>query len=154
MVIYGKTIPNYLKQKKVIRTGNVTGQYAEWWVANKLNLKLAKIGEAGFDATSQDGKNIKYQIKGRIFKTDTGGGDELGAVKNTTNKIFDYFVAVIFNPDFTVKVAIKIPYEVYIRHALKKDKNSTRLILNKTRIEKLLEEEGVKLISVKKNGSD
>jgi hypothetical protein len=97
-----------LRYKEVIRTeNNPTGDYAEWLVTQKLNLRLEKNSAAGYDAKDLDGN--KYQIKGRRI-TPRNTSTQLGVIRNLDKKDFDFLIAVIFNENWEVQQAAKIPH--------------------------------------------
>ena len=53
-----------LHERGVVRTANSPiGDYAEWLVAKRLDLRLENSSNSGYDAV--DRNNIKYQIKSR-----------------------------------------------------------------------------------------
>jgi hypothetical protein len=99
-----------LRQRKVIRSNNnPTGDYAEWLVSEKLGLKLAQKSQMGFDAIDET-TNLRYQIKGRRVTPDNKSA-QLGTIRNLEANDFDFLVAVIFDLDWQVVRAAKIPHE-------------------------------------------
>lgn len=97
-----------LQHREVIRSkNNPTGDYAEWLVKEGLGLQLAPPSAKGFDAT--DSQGLRYQIKGRRI-TPENTSTQLGVIRNLNGKDFDFLVAVIFDADWQVHYAAKIPH--------------------------------------------
>lgn len=123
-----------LKEREIARSFNaVTGDYAEWLVAQKLNLALATTGKSGFDATDSEGK--KYQIKGRRGKSTT-----LGIMREIEKAKFDFLIAVFFDDDFSVRMAYLIPYKVVWEEArtkMNEYQNGVVLNINTTWVKKM-----------------
>lgn len=98
-----------LQQRAVLRTrNNFVGDYAEWLVADRLNLQLSANSKKGYDATDSDG--LRYQIKGRRTST-TNSSRQLGVIRNLDAHQFDVLVAVVFDESWTLVSAFSIPYE-------------------------------------------
>lgn len=93
-------------------------------VSRNLGLTLAKNSERGHDA-QKDG--VKYEIKGRHL-TASNPSTQLGAIRDF--KAFDFLVAVLFNADFSINVAVLMPSQVARRYAKATlHTNSYRLLL-------------------------
>ncbi len=104
-----------LKRRGVVRTrNNPVADYAEWLVSQRLRLTLASGNTQGYDATGEDGS--RYQIKTRRLDA-TNKSRQLSPIRNLQNAEFDYLVAVLFNRDFTVKEAYRIPHSAIEAHA-------------------------------------
>jgi len=104
-----------LKERKVVRTrNNPVADYAEWLVTQRLGLSLERNSKRGHDATDQSGK--RYQVKSRRLDK-TNGSKQLSVIRNLDASEFDYLVGVLFNRDFTVKEAHKIPHGIIREHA-------------------------------------
>jgi len=104
-----------LLTRNVIRTANnPIADYAEWLVAAKLNLKLLNSSNSGFDAIDVDNKRI--QIKCRKLKK-TNGSRQLGVIRNIDNNPFDSLIAIIFNENYEVIEAYKIPLAIIKNHS-------------------------------------
>ncbi|MDP3775504.1 MAG: hypothetical protein Q8Q85_14690 [Gemmatimonadales bacterium] len=88
--------------------------YAEWLVARKLRLRLAANSTAGFDATDRQGK--KVEIKARR-QTPTSRPSHFSALRGLEEKRFDYLIAVLFDQDYSVVRAIRLPYKAVRRLA-------------------------------------
>lgn len=98
-----------LQRRNVIRSkNNPTGDYAEWLVSTKLGLRLETNSAKGFDAT--DSQGLRIQIKGRRV-TPKNKSTQLGVIRNLVARDFDFLVAVVFDANWHVKLAAKIPYE-------------------------------------------
>lgn len=98
-----------LRQRNVIRSNNnPTGDYTEWLVSTKLGLTLETNATKGFDAT--DSQGLRYQIKGRRV-TPENRSTQLSAIRNLDGKDFDFLVAVVFDANWQVHHAAKIPHQ-------------------------------------------
>ena len=99
-----------LRNRGVLRSSNnPTGDYTEWLVAEGLGLRLNKNSEKGYDATDADG--VKYQIKGRKLSP-SNSSTQLGVIRDLDKQEFDFLIAVVFETDWQVKCAVKIPHAV------------------------------------------
>ena len=104
-----------LKERKVVRTrNNPVADYAEWLVTQQFGLSLERSSKRGYDAIDQNGK--RYQIKSRRLDP-TNESKVLSVIRNLETNEFDYLIGVLFNRDFTVKEAYKIPHSVIREHA-------------------------------------
>src|SRR5690242_5812454 len=92
---YFVLILDELRSRKIIRTSNnPIADYAEWLVANKLNLKLAINSQPGFDAVGDDG--IRYQVKCRRLTTQNKS-KQLSVIRNLEANKFDYLIGGLFH---------------------------------------------------------
>jgi hypothetical protein len=99
-----------LHRRGVVRTGNnPIGDYTEWLVCDRLGLKLQPNSRASYDGV--DSNELKYQIKGRRSKQATGNV-QLSVIRNLELRGFDYLIAVVFNSDYSIRFAAKIPHSV------------------------------------------
>ena len=99
-----------LKHRGVVRSkNNPTGDYAEWLASSRLGLTLATNSAKGFDATDPEG--LRYQIKGRR-NTPENPSTQLGVIRNLDACDFDFLIAIVFNADWQVLRAAKIPHGV------------------------------------------
>jgi hypothetical protein len=89
-------------------TNNPVADYTEHLVTNALGLKLAAKSTKGFDAT--DSGHKRYEIKGRRRGSHRERVTRLSAIRDLDKQHFDYLVAVLFHPDYTVFRACQIPY--------------------------------------------
>ena len=96
-----------LGRRKVIRTqNNLVGDYAEWLVCEALGLEAQPNSKASFDAI--DGQDNRYQIKGR--RSD-GTSIQFSTIRNLEQRGFDFLIVVAFHGDYSVRFAVKVPYE-------------------------------------------
>lgn len=101
-----------LQRRKIARSiNNPVADYTEWLVATKLALDLVGNSSSGHDATTSDG--TRYQIKGRRVGAETTS-IQLSALRNLKQHNFDYLVAVVFEPDFSIRHAALVPREVVL----------------------------------------
>lgn len=123
-------VESELRRLGIIRTNNLTGDYAAWLVARCLNLELRGNSNMGFDAVDESGS--RYQIKSRrIENTSTPiTGVQFGFISDLEKRNFDYLIGVVFAGDFTVRYAVKIPHAVIGDYARFREKsNGHRLVL-------------------------
>lgn len=107
------TVLDELRRKEVIRSkNNPTGDYAEWLVSKSLGLTLETNSAKGFDA--KDPSGVRYQIKGRRI-TPENSSRQLGVIRNLHGNDFDILVAVVFDKDWQVECAAKIPHHAIER---------------------------------------
>lgn len=110
LVTTHSAVLNELRHRNVIRSNNnPTGDYAEWLVSTTVGLTLETNSAKGFDATVSQG--LCYQIMSRRV-TSENKSTQLGVIRNLNAKDFDFLVAVIFNADWQVRYAAKIPHQV------------------------------------------
>jgi hypothetical protein len=103
-----------LKRRKVIRTrNNPVADYAEWLTAKALGLTLEKNSQSGFDGKDKSG--VRFQIKSRRLDL-TNQSHQLSIIRNLHKREFDYLVGIIFDHDFGVLEAYKIPYHLIIKY--------------------------------------
>lgn len=99
-----------LQRRGVLRSGNnPTGDYAEWLVSSKLGLELAGKSCKGYDAT--DAQKVRYEIKARRVSR-TNPSTQMSPVRNLAGAHFDFLIAVVFDSDWNVSAAAKIPHGV------------------------------------------
>ena len=103
-------IINELDRRGISRTkNNPVADYTEWLVSRRLNLDLEGNSRSGYDALDRAG--ARYEIKGR--RTSHGNrAVQLSAIRNLDSRHFEYLVAVVYNADFSIQYAAKIPIEV------------------------------------------
>jgi len=107
------SILDELRSLGIVRTSNnPVSDYTEWLVSTRLNLKLAGKSEKRFDAT--DGSDgLKYEIKARRV-TPANKSRQLSAIRDIDGKHFDFLIAVVYDKDFEVILALKIPHSVVV----------------------------------------
>lgn len=99
-----------LLRRGVVRTGNnPIGDFTEWLVCERLNLVLQPNSRASYDGI--DSAGVRYQIKGRRSKQPTGNV-QLSVIRNLEQMGFDYLIAVVYNADYTIRFAAKLPHAV------------------------------------------
>lgn len=96
-----------LRHRKVVKTeNNPIGDYTEWLVCNRLGLQVQGNSKAGFDAVDPQG--VRYQIKGRRSSLNSV---QFSPIRNFEKRNFAFVVAVIFNMDYSIRLAVKIAYD-------------------------------------------
>lgn len=111
---------NALKEAGILRTDrNLQGDYAEWIVAQKLNLTLSESTiQKGFDAVDAEGRT--YQIKSRmVYAADQQTSFDFQSLDHK----FDYLIGVFFSKDLDVIKIIKVPYQSVLDNAVKNKTN-------------------------------
>jgi hypothetical protein len=104
-----------LRRRNICRTeNNPTGDYAEYLAAEKLGLELKNNSELGCDAV--DPKGLRYQIKGRRI-TPKNHSTQLSVIRNLENREFDYLVALLFDENYSVLKAARVPHGIIGEHA-------------------------------------
>ena len=99
-----------LKNREVVRTqNNPVGDFTEWLVAKAYDLELANNSTTGYDAI--DAAGSKIQIKGRRVTADNPSR-QLSAIRKYEEKDFDELIAVIFDEDFNIELAVRMPHAV------------------------------------------
>jgi hypothetical protein len=99
-----------LRSRGIARSSNnPIADYTEWLVSWKLGLQREANSTAGFDATAEDG--TKFEIKSRRV-TQHNPSVQLGAFRNLEAKQFDYLIGVIYEADFSIRYAAKVPHAV------------------------------------------
>ncbi len=112
-----------LKKRSVIRTKNITGDYAEYLAAQTIGLELAPSSTPGFDGTDENG--TRYQVKARQW-TPTNKSRKLSAISDING--FDLLVAILFDPNWVVDAAAIIPSGI-AKQLAKLDKRNNSYIL-------------------------
>lgn len=104
-----------LRRRNIIRTSNnPVADYAEKVAVERLRLRQVGKEEKGVDAV--DAQGYRYQIKGRRI-TKRNSSRQLSVIRNLSERLFDYLIAVIFDDSFKVKEIWKIPYEFVKEHS-------------------------------------
>jgi hypothetical protein len=99
-----------LRSRGVLRSSNnPVADYSEWLVCSRLGLSLATKSTKGYDALSADG--TKYEIKSRRI-TPQNSSTQFSAIRQLRARHFDYLVGVIYEPDFRVRYAAQVPFEL------------------------------------------
>lgn len=147
-----KELMNWFYEKGILKENNLVGAYGEYWVAKRLGLELKTSSTKNIDATDKSDRT--YQIKSRrLSGFDKNGEEEFGGVSLEENDKFDYLILLLFEPDFKIKSAYKIPFESVAKHATyKKGKYIVRL--NDTRMRKLNNDDSVENILIGSENED
>lgn len=105
-----------LRATKVIRSkNNPAGDYAESLAMKAFSLSPCPKSQKGFDAFDE---NYRYEVKARRITADNGSR-QLSAIRKIDDRHFDFVIAILFQWDFTVYRAAKIPYQIvkdFARH--------------------------------------
>ena len=108
-------IMDELKLRHVVRTfNNQVADYCESLVAFALGLHLEGNSHKGYDAT--DSAGMRYQIKGRLLH-DPHSLNQLGVIRNLDAHEFDFLIAVLLDPLFSVIEAYKIPHSLVTKYS-------------------------------------
>jgi len=110
LAAYAK-IMEQLRERGVVRSSNnPVADYCESLVARALRLEPSKQSTKGCDAVDKaDGK--RYEIKGRRI-TKHSPSTQLSVIRDLDSFHFDYLVGVLFDEQFSVTHAHRIPYQV------------------------------------------
>ena len=90
-------------------SNNPVADYTEWLVCWKLGLQQEAKSTTGFDATAKDG--TKFEIKSRRV-TKYNSSVQLSAIRNLQAKHFDYLIGVVYEADFSIRYAARVPHAV------------------------------------------
>lgn len=120
-----------LRARGICRSkNNPVADYAEWLVADRLGLQLTAKSNVGYDATAANG--TRYEIKSRRVTPDNSSL-QLVALRGLNLNQFDFLVGVVFEADFSVRYAAKIPHEAVVRlSTYTAHTNSHRFIFRKS----------------------
>ena len=103
--IHSAVIDELIRRDVVKTRNNPIGDYTEWLVCRQLKLRVQGNSQAAFDAIDHEG--IRYQIKGRY---DSGNSIQLGVIRNLDQHGFDFLVALVFDKDYSIRLAVKISH--------------------------------------------
>jgi hypothetical protein len=104
-----------LYRRGISRSGNnPCADYAELLVAKNMRLRLVRNSTAGFDAT--DGRGRRFEIKARR-QTSRSTPTMLSAIRAIEKQRFDFLIAVLFDENYGVQRAVRLPYETVRRLA-------------------------------------
>jgi hypothetical protein len=120
-------IVDELSARQIVRTSNnPISDYTEWLVSQRLGLTLCGNSEKGFDSMCKSG--VRYEIKARRV-TPVNKSRQLSAIRDINGEHFNFLIAVVYNKDFDVILALKIPRSVVVvRSNYVKSTNSFKLI--------------------------
>jgi len=104
-----------LRSCGVVRTrNNPVADYAECLAARALELTLERNSKLGYDAKNTKGE--RFQIKGRRLDA-TNQSRQLSVIRNLAAQEFNYLIGVLFDHDFIVMEAYKIPHQFIGKYA-------------------------------------
>lgn len=101
-----------LLEKEIIRSGNLVGDLAEYISLKAFgdeNSKLEANSKASYDLT--DKNNKKVQVKARITKVNRNGSPGSTDFSYFRSYNFDYCIFIMFDDNYSILKAIKIPHE-------------------------------------------
>lgn len=122
-----------LRCRGVVKTkNNPIGDYTEWLVCNRLGLEMQGNSQSAFDAIDQQGN--RYQIKGRCSSANSV---QFSSIRNLKQNGFDFVIAVIFDEEFAIRLAVKISHEAVPKFArFQAHTNGHNLILTREAVER------------------
>ncbi|MEM1186662.1 MAG: hypothetical protein AAGI53_16865 [Planctomycetota bacterium] len=106
---YAAVLEALAQTEAILFKNNPVADYAEWLVAQTLGLELVPKSSKGFDAL--DNEDTKYEIKARRLTADNPSR-QLSAIRSIEDQHFDYLAGVLFDHEFNVLRAAKIPWVV------------------------------------------
>ena len=117
---------NKLRATKVIRSkNNPAGDYAESLAMKAFNLDPCPKSQKGYDAYDKD---HRYEVKARRI-TEDNGSRQLSAIRKIDENHFDYVIAILFQWDFTIYRAAKIPHRIVKEHARHKAHTNAAILI-------------------------
>ena len=121
-----------LRRRGVVKTkNNPIGDYTEWLVCNRLELEMQGNSQSAFDALDQQG--TRYQIKGRRSGAKSV---QFSSIRNLEQQGFDFVIAVIFDEDYSICLAVKVSHEAVPKLArYQAHTNGYNLILTRGAVE-------------------
>lgn len=111
LALYSSIVDELLERSVVRSTNNPVADYAEYLVARAFGLTLVANASAGYDAIDDD--DVRYQVKARRL-TARNASRQLGFIRGFDKDFdpFDVIVGILFEADFAVHRAARIPVEV------------------------------------------
>lgn len=145
LLIYSARIVAELRAREIARTeNNPISDYTEWLVSDKLSLRRMPSSKKGFDAVDER-TGLRYEVKSRRI-TQRNKSLQLSAIRDINGKHFDFLVAVVFDQDFEIIRALKVPHSV-VKRVGRYNEHTNSLLLYAD--EKLSAKKGVEDISAK-----
>ncbi len=115
LLVMFSRIMDELKLRGVVRSfNNPVADYCESLVAFALQLRLERNSHQGYDAV--DSAGMRYQIKGRLIRN-SDSLHQLSVIRSLEAQEFDFLVAVLFDPNFSVIEAYKIPHSLVAKYS-------------------------------------
>jgi hypothetical protein len=117
-----------LTSRDICRTGNnPLSDYTEWLVTKRYGWIRAPNSEQGYDAKDRK-TGWRYEIKGRRV-TAKNPSRQLSAIRDLEGKHFGFLIAVIYNKNFEIIKALKVPHSVVVGTA-RRSKHTNSWILH------------------------
>ena len=100
-----------LRERSIVRSGNnPVADYAELLASHALDFQLLSKSNTGFDGESA---GVRYEVKARRLSPENSSV-RLSALRDLEKAHFHFLVGVIFDPNFDVAYAAKIPHAVVL----------------------------------------
>ena len=116
LTLYSRTMEQ-LREREIVRSGNnPVADYCESLVVKALNLTRKERSNKGCDAVD-DAARKRYEIKCRRI-TKYNPSTLLSPFRDLDSCHFDYLVGVLFDEDFTVTRACRVPHKVVLDSAV------------------------------------
>ncbi len=106
--LYAEVLEALRGRDYVRSANNPVADYAEKLVCAALGLEPAQKSNKGFDAQDPQTEE-RYEVKARRI-TSHNKPARFSPLRDFEAQHFDYFVAVLFESDFSVQRAVKIPW--------------------------------------------
>ncbi len=109
------SVMSELRRRGIVRsTNNPVADVAELLASRAFDLTLETKSTAGFDCVDCNG--AKYQVKARR-RTTENRSTQLSPIRNLDAKHFKYLLAILFDEEFQVERALRIPRGVIGQYA-------------------------------------
>ena len=100
-----------LRARGIVRTENSpVGDYAEWLVAESFGWERVKSSVKGHDLVDPV-SGLRYEVKSRRASKKIKS-PQLSAIRDIQGSHFDFLIVIIFDQDFNVLRALKVPHAV------------------------------------------
>ena len=107
---HAATIDELMRRGVVKTRNNPIGDYTVWRVCRALNLDMESNRNKSFDAI--DDRGGRYKIKGR---QEESSSVQLSVIRNLDDVEFDVLIAVVFNNDYSIRLAVRVPHKAVAR---------------------------------------
>lgn len=122
------SVMEQLRERGVVRSSNnPVADYCESLVVRALGLKRSVASTKGCDAVDTMTEE-RYEIKGRRI-TKHNPSTQLSVIRDIESCHFDYLAGVLFDEDFTVARACRIPRETVEKLAVPREHVNGRILL-------------------------
>lgn len=99
-----------LERRSILKVGgNPISEYTLWLVKNKMNAKSVSSDFAGYNVRTPDKKKIQILAKRNKLKNHS---TILGVISERELRMVDDVLAVIYNEDMSIRIALIIPVHV------------------------------------------